>query len=299
MRSTPLNKGRVRPLFVLAVVGGTAIGLLIGLPTLLGGLFMAALTLPSCGASIDPAMRGMPAESIMLPIDGGETPAYFIPARQPSGWTVIVAPTMNGGRGTPSGEIALLHEIGAHVLTYTSRTCALGVGNSLGAHEAGDVLRAVDHLLTRADAVDPDRIGAYGFSSAGAAVLMAAARDPRIAAVAASGNYENFPAQIDASVPANLGLLAPLFRFAAEVTYRANTGIDWSALDPIGTIDRIPPRRILLLYGDSEPGLDGGRAMAARSGARLAIVPRSGHGGYLAHPEARAVFTAALEDFFR
>jgi hypothetical protein len=293
------TSGRVRPLFVLLVVGGTAVGLLIGLPLLLGGLFMAALTAPSCGASIDPARAGMPSESFMLPIDGGESPAYFIPARQPNGWTVIVAPTMNGGRGTPPGEIAVLVAAGAHVLTYTSRTCALGVGNSLGAHEAGDVLRAVDHLLTRVGVVDPDRIGAYGFSSAGAAVLMAAARDPRIAAAAASGNYENFPAQIDASVPGNLGLLAPLFRLAAEHTYRAYTGIGWEALDPIGSIDRIPPRPLLLLYGDAEPGLDGGRAMAARSGARLVIVPDSGHGGYLAREDSRAVFVEALTALFR
>jgi len=286
----------VRVRFVLTMLALITIAALMIIPTALGAVFMLVLTAPGCGDEDDPAAAGMTAESVTFPsgADAVETPAYFIPAADPNGATVLFIPTGNAGRGWGMGSIAVYHDAGFDVLTYSSRVCR--TVNSLGALESYPVADALAYLRTRPE-VDPGRIGVHGFSAGGASAILAAALYPEIAAVVAVGNYENFAAQVDASLPGNLGLLAPFFRIAAQTTYRARTGIDWSALDPIGVINAIAPRPILLIYGSGEPGLSGGRAMAAKSGAALVIVPGVGHGGYLHTPEAAAVYTEALVGF--
>jgi pimeloyl-ACP methyl ester carboxylesterase len=165
---------------------------------------------------------------------------------------------------------------------------------SLGYYEVDEVVDALDYLVTRED-VDPDRVGIYGFSSAGATAVMAAARLPDFRAVVAEGGYGSF---VENALGRDRGhhllhaYFLTLFRWATRLTYRLVTGLDLAQLSPVTVIDQIGPRPILLIYGSREVSLPGGRRQQAVAGgnAELWIVEGAGHGNYLAvAPEAYEV----------
>lgn len=287
---------RQRIFYVTRVTLFTLVVLAIVVPLALGAGFMLVLTAAGCGGETAPPM---PYEDVSFPSSEIKrpTPAYFIPAANPNGATVIVVPTGNAGRGDRMGEIAVYHAGGFDVLTYSARAC-FGAPNSLGYREAGQVADALAYLEAR-PGVDTSRIGIHGFSAGGAAAIMAAARFPQIAAVVAQGGYHDFRAEVERNTPPMLWF-APLFRFGAFAAYRIVTGDDISVLSPISVIERIAPRPILLIYGTDEPGLHGARLQlaAAGSNAELWEVPGAGHGNYLAaapdeYPRRVVAFMAA------
>lgn len=275
-RRTP----RQRLMFVARAGVVAVVALALTVPTALGAAFMLTLTAPVCGGETVPPMAH---EDVSFPSSefGRETPAYFIRAEQPNGNTVIVVPTGSAGRGDRMAEIAVYHDGGFAVLTYSGRTCPGGAANSLGYKEAAQVGDALAYLATRSD-VDMNRVGIHGFSAGGAAAIMAAARYPTLRAVVAEGGYHDFVDEVERNTPDTLWF-APLFRFGARLSYRVSTGEDMSVLSPVGVIDQIAPRPILLIYGTNEPGLDGARMQhaAAGSNAELWEVPGAGHGNYL------------------
>lgn len=271
---------RQRITFVL-IGGGIALALTAALvPTALGVGFIRALTTSSCGGETTPPL---PHEDISFPSTEFKrpTPGWFIPAAPPTGATVIVLPTANAGRGDRMAEIAVYHQGGLNVLSYSSRVCVGGAPSSLGYQEAFQVGDALAYLATRSD-VDQYRIALHGFSAGSAAAIMAAARFPAVRAVVAEGGYHDFGAEVDSNAPNRLWF-APFFRFGARAAYRLITGDDMSALSPIRAISQIAPRPILLIYGTKEPSLNGGRLeqAAAGSNATLWIVPGATHGTYL------------------
>lgn len=290
--------GRIRLRVVAAAVLISAAAALILLPLLLGGLFMAALTAPVCGPEDDPAGANLAYETVSFPLGetGLTTPAFYVLPPEPNGGTILFMPTGAARRGVGMGTIALYAYAGYAVLTFDSSICVSGQANSLGARESLQAEDALAYLLGRPE-TDPDRVAVHGFSAGGAAAVLAAARLPQIAALVAVGGYANFVGQIDADAPANLGLLAPLFRLGAQTAYAASTGLDWNALDPLGASGAIAPRSALFMYGELEPAIEGGRAMAARSGGQFVMIPGVGHGGYLATPESAAAYRAGLVDF--
>ncbi|MBK8024183.1 MAG: dienelactone hydrolase family protein [Chloroflexi bacterium] len=303
MMITAQESPRVRLGFVLRITVFAAVALLLILPTALGAGFMATLIAPLCTGGFDPAQVGLAYEEVSFPSSefGRPTPAYFIPpasTADPRGATVIVLPTGAASRGDRIGEILIYHEAGLNVLSYASRTCVGGAANTLGDREADQVADALAYLATRPD-VDPAHIGLHGFSAGGAAALLAAARIPQVAAVVAQGGYEDFPAQVDASVPANLGPLSPFFRFGAQMTYRLSTGNDWSRLSPVGVIASIAPRPVLLVYGTNEPGLAGGQRMRDLSHAELHVVEGAAHGNYLDFGPVSDDYRARVASFMR
>ncbi len=273
---------RQRITFVVRVLLIATIALIILIPLLLGYLFMLLLTAPSCGSEAEPPFA---YEDVSFPsseFDNQLISAYFIPADQPNGATVIVLPTGGRGRGDRMDEIAVYHAGGFAVLSYASRICVGGVTNTLGYREAQQVGDALAYLDTRAD-VDQNRIGIHGFSAGGAAAIMATAQFPQISAVVAEGGYHDFAAEIDQSA-LPISWLEPLFRFGARASYRISTGLDLSVLRPINVIAQIAPRPILLIYGTAEPGLAGARLQRQQAGsnAELWEVPGAIHGRYLA-----------------
>lgn len=287
---------RQRIRFVTRVTLFILVSLALIVPLAFGAGFMLVLTAPGCGGETTPPM---PYEDVSFPSSefNRPTPAYFIPAEQSNGAAVIVVPTGNAGRGDRMSEIAVYHAGGFDVLTYNSRAC-FGAPNSLGYHEAEQVVDALAYLETR-PGVDMSRIGIHGFSAGGAAAIMAAARFPQLGAVVAQGGYHDFRAEVERNTPPALWF-APLFRFGAFAVYRLTTDDDISVLSPISVIDRIPPRPILLIYGTDEPGLHGARLQlaAAGSNAELWEVTGAGHGNYLAaapdeYPRRVVAFMAA------
>jgi pimeloyl-ACP methyl ester carboxylesterase len=271
---------------------------LISLPILLGILFSLGLLYAPCTDSgATPADYGYAGEAVTLQAQaGGSFRGYFIPGA--NGATIIIPPSFASGRSGRLPEAALLARHGYAVFLFESRRCA-GMGPvSLGYLEVGEVADALDYLAARPD-VDLDRIGIYGFSSAGATAIMAAARFPQLRAVIAEGGYGDFAR--DTLSHSGDGLVAyflTLYYETIRVMYRLVIGVDITQLSPVTVIDQIAPRPILLIYGSREISLAGGRAQQSAAGdnAHLWVVEGAGHGDYLTvAPEA---YEAQVVTFF-
>jgi pimeloyl-ACP methyl ester carboxylesterase len=270
---------RLSTFFIITLTLG-----LVGLPTVLGSLFMLGLLYAPCIESHPtPANYGYPAESVTIQAQaGGDFRGYFISGT--NGATVIMPPPLASGRNVRLPEMDILARHGYAVFMFESRRCA-GMGPlSLGYREMDEVADALDYLMARED-VDPDRIGIYGFSSAGATSVMAAARLPKLKTVVAEGGYGDF-VENALGRDRGRGLAAyflPLYRWAIRLTYRWVTGLDINQLSPVSVIDQIAPRPILLIYGSREVSLPGGyrQQVVAGSKAELWVVEGAGHGNYL------------------
>ena len=257
---------------------------LLSLPALLGLLFMLGLLYAPCSASsLTPADYGYGWEDVTIKARaGGEFRGFFIPGT--NGATIIMPPPFSSGRDGRLRQADMLLRHGYSVFTFESRRCAAMGPLSLGYNEVEEVADALDHLRSRPD-VDPERIGVYGFSSAGATAVMAAARLPDLRAVVAEGGYGNFPAETLG--PSQSSSLQSLFQdtvsWAARLTYGLVTGLDINTLSPAGVIASIEPRPVLLIYGSREVSLVGARRQEAAAGEHtsLWIVAEAGHGNYL------------------
>lgn len=263
---------------------------LLSLPVLLGAMSMLGLLYAPCSQShVTPADLGYPAEPVTLRARaGGSFKGYFIPGS--NGATIIMPPPFTSGRSVRLSEMDILAKHGYSIFMFESRRCA-GMGPlSLGYKEVDEVADALDYLITRPD-VDSERIGIYGFSSAGATSIMAAARHPQLKAVVAEGGYGDFTENaLGRNYESGLtGYFLPLFRWGSYLTYRMVTGLDINQLSPASVINQISPRPILLIYGTQEVSLPGGKRQKAAAGdnATLWIVEGAGHGNYLqVAPEA-------------
>jgi pimeloyl-ACP methyl ester carboxylesterase len=239
---------------------------------------------PCSGGTETLADYGYEGEEVVLPARaGGNFRGYFIPG--PNGATVIIPPTGSGGwdNQLPKAEMLLRH--GYSVFVFESRRCANQGPLSLGYEEVEEVADVLDYLQARPE-VDANRIGIWGFSTAGATAVMAGARLPVLRAVIAEGGYGNFlEAGLSPGKPEEgwfVYSFLTLYRWSSILTYRLITGTNISALNPSGMISQIAPRPILLIYGSNEVSLPGGYQQKAAAGdnAELWIIPGATHGNY-------------------
>jgi pimeloyl-ACP methyl ester carboxylesterase len=270
---------------LLAFFAATLTIALLSTPILLGALFTLGLVYAPCGDNgLTPADYGYPGEATTLQARaGGSFKAYFIPGK--NGATIIMPPAYISGLSGRLPEAVMLARHGYAVFLFESRRCA-GMGPlSLGYLEVDEVADALVYLSGRPD-VNPTKIGVYGFSSAGATAIMAAARFPQIRAVVAEGGYGDFVDDTMGNEPE--GSLRTyffrLYHWSAQSTYRLIFGLDMRRLSPVAVIGQITPRPILLIYGSREVSLPGGRQQLAAAGdnAQLWVVEGAGHGNYLA-----------------
>ena len=208
---------------------------------------------------------------------GRELAATYVPST--NGAAVILFPG-----ATHVAEARMLARHGYGVLLLEPR----GQGSSEGdiVRWAGDrdLHGAVDYLRHRAD-VDPERIGAIGFSIGGEILLEAAAQSPALKAVVSEGAGERV-GEVDASGPGSIILTPMMAVMTAAMTVFQNHAPPPPIVDRIG---QIAPRPVFLIYAD--PGM-GGEATRqplyyAAAGRPKAMwkVPGADHtGGFEAQP---------------
>jgi uncharacterized protein len=248
-------------------------------PVVLGAATTIALLYASCDESgTTPGDYGLTWEDVTLPASaGGQFRGYFIPGT--NGAAILMPPTTSDGRGSRLDRAALFARHGYAVLAFESRRCA-GMGPlSLGYREMGEVEDALTYVTHRAG-VDAQRVGIYGFSSAGATAIMSAARLPGIRAVVAEGGYGDF---VENAIGRESDtIFEAIYKWSMGASYRAITGLDINKLSPLDVIGTVTPRPILLIYGTREQSLAGGRQQAATAGpgAELWVVDGAGHGAY-------------------
>ncbi|MCB9079097.1 MAG: prolyl oligopeptidase family serine peptidase [Anaerolineaceae bacterium] len=286
-------------LFLLFIVTLTLS--LIMIPILLGGLFTLGLIYAPCTDNAHtPATYGLTGwEDVTLPAQaGGEFRGYFIPGA--NGATIIIPPTGSAGQDGRLAEAAILARHGYAVLLFESRRCA-GMGPlTLGYAEVSEVADVVDYLTTRRE-VDPERLGVYGFSTAGATAIMATAQLPGLHAVVAEGGYGDFLENALVQEPGHsvTAYFLRLYIWGSRWAYGWGTRLELEQLSPVTVIPRIAPRPILLIYGSREVSLPGGVKQQAAAGpnATLWVVDGASHGEYrVVAPEAYEVRVVGFFD---
>lgn len=260
------------------------VGMLFFLPFLLGLLTIWGLTHPPCSPGRDPSAFNPAYEDIAFSSTKGlRLTGYFIPGANTA--TIIIVPTFASGRGGGYDYARVFNQAGFNVLMFDGRVCTAQGWISLGYQEVEDVEAAYRYLETRGD-IDLTRIGLHGFSSAEATAIMAAAQMPEIRSISVEGGYHDYADTLGLNDGSD-NLLIRLYQFGVAGGYRVITGDDIRVLSPISVIDRLPPRPLLLIYGDREVSLPGAKlmldkALATGVQAELWIVPGADHGDYLA-----------------
>ena len=248
MRSSHLRR-------TLAIVGGIAASiLLVAVAVILFQAHQAAMETvhpPRQVPQPRPEAFGLPYEDVAFTTaDGVPLKGWFIPPGGPERAALIVNPGHGDHRGKAITATAMLANHGYGVLTFDWRAVGESGGDAatIGLDERLDVLAAVDWLAARPD-VDPARIGALGRSAGAAAVLYAAAEDPRIGAVVAETTFSTLQDMLATGVEAKTGL--PAFPFAPLIAFfsERETGRRVTDNRPVDVIGRIAPRPVLLIRG--------------------------------------------------
>jgi len=207
----------------------------------------------------------------------------------PASTAVVAVHGAGGNRVGLLPEAAFLHRAGYPVLLFDLREHGLsdgaGRGLGFGPREGEDVSAAV--AFVRQDRGVPCVV-VLGTSLGGVAVLLAAARDPDIAAVISENPWARI-LHVMRHAPARPWFVQePLLR-AIRATAFWRLGIR-GAREPLDAVGRIAPRPLLLLHGaaDRLVPVSESRALRAAAGrpAALWVVPGAGHGAlYETDPE--------------
>jgi pimeloyl-ACP methyl ester carboxylesterase len=188
----------------------------------------------------------------------------------PAAHLIILVHGRNGTRDDPGIGLvpiaAALVQQGYPVLTFDLRGHGESAGNrfSLGWYEQRDLEGAVDWAQARGFG----QIGVFGFSMGGATVLLTAAADPRIRAVAVDSAYAELAPILAVQVPKASGL-PPLFTPGTLLMVRFLYGYDVRAIRPLAVMAQLRDRPVLLLHGEADalvPVGDVERLWAARYG---------------------------------
>ena len=136
-----------------------------------------------------PADLGMPFETMTVPVDGLELPAWFIPARDGRpGPGVVLVHGWESGRDRTLPMAQFLHAAGFHCLTFDVRGHGMNEAEVLpisGGEFGSDSAAAFDALLERPEVTT----GAIaGHSMGGIGAILAGAADARVAAVVATSS---------------------------------------------------------------------------------------------------------------
>jgi uncharacterized protein len=242
-------------------------------------------------------------ESIEVNSQTGITLACrFFPGRNRA--TVILTHGYGGNQDEMLPVARALHAAGFNVFTYDLRGCGRSGGAvTLGALEQDDLRSVVDAVAGRPD-VDPERIGALGFSMGAATTVLEAADNPRIKAVVDDSGWADVRHWVR---PRLSDLLMQPTRHFSPVSLKLlelRAGVRLRRLRPVDVIGRLSPRPILMIHGSADevvPPSDGELMLAAAGQPReLWSIERAAHGdtvqpgGATTSPRVTAFFERIL-----
>lgn len=241
----------------------------------------------------DARATGLPAQEVHFVATDGVQLAGWLAVASPHAPTIILVHGFKGTRAYMLPWARFLFAAGYNVLLYDSRGCgeSAGWGIGLGATEPRDVIGAARYLAARPDLL-VKRFGALGVSLGAGEVLLAAAREPSLAAVVADSAWTDEHAQLDRMGSLPLGPLAvPALPYEPALV-DALIGAHLADARPIGAIAQIAPRAVLLISAADDTNtttpLAGVRQLYTAAGQPKDewIAPSGGHAGALfAHPE--------------
>jgi fermentation-respiration switch protein FrsA (DUF1100 family) len=186
--------------------------------------------------------------------DGTRLAGWYIPASESSPITAIVCHGLGSSKSGMWMILQKLNEAGINVLTIDLRAHAESSGQltTFGATESADVIGAVDWIKQNY----PDagrRVVGVGASLGAAAIIEAAAIDPRIDAVATIGTFDSMS---QLSVDLSNAHFAPplnwLARWLAMPMASLHAGVNLYAVKPGEMVEAIWPRPVLIIHGAND-----------------------------------------------
>jgi pimeloyl-ACP methyl ester carboxylesterase len=223
---------------------------------------------------------GLDFKDVTFPsLDGWLLSGWFIPSQNTG--TVILTHGIGGNRLDVMPAAKVLAEKGFGVLIYDLRAHGRSSGNlgTWGWVEVNDLHGAIDYLLSRPD-VDPNRIGAMGFSLGGQITIRAAVDNNSIRAVIAE---DPSPAVLDDHPMATGFSWRKLYNYPGLwLIYRLQAAV--SGVSPpkgvLKTIRSLAPRPLLIISSGKGRGKDLMRTYYDTAGKpkELWEVPEAGHG---------------------
>jgi len=250
--------------------------------------------------TIDPADLGLTYENVTIPTADGVTLAgWYFPSQ--NGAAIIALHGYNGNRSQVIYHAQALIQHGYGVLALDLRAQGESSGDkSVGGWEGTvDIPAAVDFLQHRSD-VDPQRIGAIGFSAGANTIINGAVETEGIQAIIADGLGANSREDVANPIPPQFqaiwGLMSPIY-WMFDRGMEIFSGIP--AASPFKMLlPQIAPRPILFITAgrDIEQFLGREYQKAAGETAELWELPDDIHiGGFLAHPQE---YTERMVSFF-
>lgn len=222
---------------------------------------------PPLAITWTPADAGLAYHEVSFPSrdDHLTIRGWLIPGVLPDGSltvkrTIIMVHGSGQNRTDPAAglsdlSVALVKQ-GFAVLTFDMR----GHGESqsaawsLGYFEQRDVLGAVDFLrlgrLPYPDLGRPQSIGGWGVSMGAIALLLAAAKEPAIAAIVADSAYPDIAPILEREIP-KAGAPAP-FAPGGMLAARVLFGIDFFDVRPVDVVASIAPRPLFFIQGGAD-----------------------------------------------
>ncbi|HLT58178.1 MAG: alpha/beta fold hydrolase [Limnochordales bacterium] len=253
-----------------------------------------------------PAELGLDYEAVAFPAPDGLTlRGWYLPAAD-SPYTIIMAHGYTSNRLQPSLpglELARsLVAAGFNVLMFDFRNHGESEGHvtTLGYREAQDIHGAVEWLKGQR-AQQAQGIGLIGFSMGAATAILAAADEPRIAAVVADSPFSDLRAYLTDNMPVWTGLPPVPFTWLIMTLLPPLIGLDTDAVSPLAAVPRLP-QPLLLIHTDGDdviPARESQRLAAAGHPDRTQLWLASGPGHVGARRADPAAYDARVIDFFR
>ncbi len=179
----------------------------------------------------------------------------------------------------------LLPELAEHLASESGWTVATGtlsgVGGSTGTFSASQWCRDLGAILARIDQ-DGGRISLAGFGFGGALALAVAGNDERVRGVATFAAPAHLDAWCGPPAPFRQWILgAGVVGDEKDLLPADALRDDVLAVDPIGAVATIPPRRLLIGHGTDDlevPPSDARDLLSAAEGrAELRLIQGAGH----------------------
>jgi pimeloyl-ACP methyl ester carboxylesterase len=252
----------------------------------------------------DAATAGLPVRDVRFTASDGAHLAGWLALRSPDAPTIILVHGFKAARQNMLPWARYLYAAGYNVLLYDSRGCGQSDGwhINLGAGETEDLIGAARYLQQLPD-LQVKRFGALGVSLGAGTVLLAAAREPLLAAVVADSAWADEQPQLDRMGSIPVGPLAvPVLPYEPALV-NALIGADLGATRPLRVVGSIAPRAVMFIHSADDTNattpLSGEQALYAAAGSPKSewIAPSGGHAGALnAHPDE---YQRRTLDFFR
>ena len=259
-----------------------------GAATLAGGRALVhwgirkGLAAPRVAHHTDPGALGLGFDTVRIATANGRTlHAWFIPAPDAAAAAAPAVLVVHGWGGNAALMLPLarpLHDAGFATLFVDARCHGASDDDSFASlpRFAEDAEHAFAWLATRAG-VDPARIALLGHSVGAGAVLLAAARTPRVAAVVSVAAFSHPAAMMRRWLAARRIPEKPLGRYILGYVEKT-IGHRFDDIAPVATIARIR-RPVLLVHGEDDevvPIDEARQIFAARGDTPVELMTVSG-----------------------